>query len=58
MASRPPGSTGQEHAVGTHKGGYGFASFIASVDYGTATAPGKVLACLLRSDMPGGEQHR
>ena len=31
----------QGTAVGTYKGGYGFAPFIASVDYGAATGPGK-----------------
>jgi hypothetical protein len=35
----------KEQALGTYEGGYGFAPFIAGVDYGT----GEVLAALLRA---------
>ncbi|MBT2513647.1 IS1380 family transposase [Arthrobacter sp. ISL-30] len=43
----------KEHAVGTYKGGYGFAPFIASVDYGTSNGTGEILACLLRPGSAG-----
>lgn len=43
----------KEQAVGTYKGGYGFAPFIASVDYGTGNGGGEVLAVLLRPGNAG-----
>jgi hypothetical protein len=38
----------KEQATGTYKGGYGFAPFTASVDYGTSNGTGEMLAVLLR----------
>ena len=43
----------KEQAVGTYKGGYGFAPFIASVDYGTGNGGGEILAALLRPGNAG-----
>jgi hypothetical protein len=43
----------KEMAVGTYKGGYGFAPFIASVDYGTGNGGGEILAALLRPGNAG-----
>lgn len=43
----------KEMAVGTYKGGYGFAPFIASVDYGTGNGTGEVLAAVLRPGNAG-----
>jgi hypothetical protein len=43
----------KEQAVGTYKGGYGFAPFIASVDYGTGNGTGEILAALLRPGNAG-----
>lgn len=43
----------KEQAVGTYKGGYGFAPFIASVDYGTGNGTGEVLAAVLRPGNAG-----
>ena len=43
----------KEQAVGTYKGGYGFAPFIASVDYGTGNEGGEILAALLRPGNAG-----
>ena len=43
----------KEQAVGTYKGGYGFAPFIASVDYGTGNGTGEILAALMRPGNAG-----
>ena len=43
----------KEQAVGTYKGGYGFAPFIASVDYGTGNGTGEVLAAVMRPGNAG-----
>ncbi|WP_026533336.1 IS1380 family transposase, partial [Arthrobacter sp. H41] len=43
----------KEQAVGTYKGGYGFAPFIASVDYGAGNGTGEVLTALLRPGNAG-----
>lgn len=43
----------KEQAVGTYKGGYGFAPFVASVDYGTGNGTGEILATLLRPGNAG-----
>ncbi len=44
----------KEQAVGTYKGGYGFAPFIASVDYGGGNGGGEILAALMRpADITG-----
>jgi hypothetical protein len=43
----------KEKVAGTYKGGYGFAPFIASADYGTDHGTGEVLACLLRPGNAG-----
>jgi Transposase DDE domain group 1 len=43
----------KEQAVGTYKGGYGFAPFIASVDYGAGNGTGEVLAAVMRPGNAG-----
>lgn len=43
----------KEQALGTYKGGYGFAPFIASVDYGTGNGGGDVLTVLMRPGNAG-----
>jgi hypothetical protein len=43
----------KENVAGTYKGGYGFAPFIASVDYGAGNGTGEILACLLRPGNAG-----
>ncbi len=43
----------KENVAGTYKGGYGFAPFIASVDYGTGNGGGEILAALLRPGNAG-----
>lgn len=43
----------KEQAVGTYKGGYGFAPFIASVDYGAGNGGGEILAAVLRPGNAG-----
>jgi hypothetical protein len=43
----------KEHVAGTYKGGYGFAPFIASVDYGAGNGTGEILAALLRPGNAG-----
>ncbi|GAB3543909.1 IS1380 family transposase [Arthrobacter tecti] len=43
----------KEQAVGTYKGGYGFAPFIASVDYGAGNGTGEILAALMRPGNAG-----
>jgi hypothetical protein len=43
----------KESVAGTYKGGYGFAPFIASCDYGTGNGSGEILACLLRPGNAG-----
>lgn len=43
----------KEQAVGTYKGGYGFAPFIASVDYGAGNGGGEILAVELRPGNAG-----
>jgi hypothetical protein len=43
----------KENAAGTYKGGYGFAPFIASCDYGAGNGTGEILACLLRPGNAG-----
>ncbi len=43
----------KENVAGTYKGGYGFAPFIASVDYGTGNGSGEILACVLRPGNAG-----
>jgi hypothetical protein len=43
----------KENVAGTYKGGYGFAPFIASCDYGTGHGSGEILACVLRPGNAG-----
>lgn len=43
----------KEQAVGTYKGGYGFAPFVASIDYGTGHGTGEVLAVVMRPGNAG-----
>lgn len=43
----------KENVAGTYKGGYGFAPFIASVDYGAGHGCGEILACVLRRGNAG-----
>lgn len=43
----------KENVAGTYKGGYGFAPFIASCDYGTGNGSGEILACVLRPGNAG-----
>lgn len=43
----------KENVAGTYKGGYGFAPFIASVDYGTGHGTGEILTALLRPGNAG-----
>jgi hypothetical protein len=43
----------KENVAGTYKGGYGFAPFIASCDYGAGNGTGEILACLLRPGNAG-----
>ena len=43
----------KENVAGTYKGGYGFAPFIASCDYGAANGSGEILACMLRPGNAG-----
>lgn len=43
----------KENVAGTYKGGYGFAPFTASADYGTARGAGEILAVLLRPGNAG-----
>ncbi len=43
----------KENVAGTYKGGYGFAPFIASVDYGTGNGTGEILTALLRPGNAG-----
>ncbi|WP_104118390.1 IS1380 family transposase [Arthrobacter sp. B1805] len=43
----------KEQAVGTYKGGYGFAPFVASVDCGAGNGTGEILAALLRPGNAG-----
>ena len=43
----------KEQAVGTYKGGYGFAPFVASADYGADKGGGEVLATMLRPGNAG-----
>jgi hypothetical protein len=43
----------KESVAGTYKGGYGFAPFIASVDYGAGNGTGEIFACLLRPGNAG-----
>lgn len=43
----------KENVAGTYKGGYGFAPFIATADYGTGHGSGEILACLLRPGNAG-----
>ncbi|HEY8295060.1 MAG TPA: IS1380 family transposase [Micrococcaceae bacterium] len=43
----------KENVAGTYKGGYGFAPFIASVDYGSGHGAGEILACRLRPGNAG-----
>lgn len=43
----------KENVAGTYKGGYGFAPFIASCDYGTGKGSGEILACVLRPGNAG-----
>ncbi|RNL56404.1 IS1380 family transposase, partial [Arthrobacter oryzae] len=43
----------KEQAVGTYKGGYGFAPFIASVDYGAGSGGGEILAAVMRPGNAG-----
>ncbi|MFM9432145.1 hypothetical protein ACFDR8_003061 [Arthrobacter sp. MP_2.3] len=43
----------KDHAVGTYKGGYGFAPFIASVDYGAGNGTGEILAAVMRPGNAG-----
>ena len=43
----------KEQAVGTYKGGYGFAPFVASADYGAGNGGGEVLATMLRPGNAG-----
>ncbi|MFM9432834.1 hypothetical protein ACFDR8_003753 [Arthrobacter sp. MP_2.3] len=43
----------KEQAVGTYKGGYGFAPFIASVDYGAGNGTGEIPAAVMRPGNAG-----
>lgn len=43
----------KENVAGTYKGGYGFAPFVASVDYGTGQGTGEILTALLRPGNAG-----
>jgi hypothetical protein len=43
----------KENVAGTYKGGYGFAPFIASCDYGAGNGTGEILAALLRPGNAG-----
>jgi hypothetical protein len=43
----------KDQALGTYKGGYGFAPFIASIDYGGGNGTGEILAALLRPGNAG-----
>lgn len=43
----------KENVAGTYKGGYGFAPFIASADYGTGNGSGEILAAVLRPGNAG-----
>lgn len=43
----------KEQAVGTYKGGYGFAPFVASIDYGTGHGTGEILAVVMRPGNAG-----
>jgi hypothetical protein len=43
----------KENVAGTYKGGYGFAPFIASCDYGTGNGTGEILAAVLRPGNAG-----
>ena len=43
----------KDKAHGTYKGGYGFAPFIASVDYGAGNGTGEVLAAVMRPGNAG-----
>lgn len=43
----------KEQVAGDYKGGYGFAPFIASIDYGTTHGTGEVLTVLLRPGNAG-----
>ncbi|MBG6182067.1 IS1380 family transposase [Arthrobacter sp. CAN_A1] len=43
----------KERVAGDYKGGYGFAPFTASIDYGTKHGTGEILACLLRPGNAG-----
>ena len=43
----------KENVAGTYKGGYGFAPFIASCDYGAGNGSGEILACVLRPGNAG-----
>lgn len=43
----------KENVAGTYKGGYGFAPFIASADYGAGNGSGEILACVLRPGSAG-----
>ena len=47
----------KERAMGNYKGGYGYAPFIAAIDYGDAYG-GEILACRLRSGNAGPNQAR
>ncbi|MHA7156411.1 IS1380 family transposase, partial [Arthrobacter sp. TMN-50] len=43
----------KERVAGDYKGGYGYAPFTASIDYGTKHGTGEILACLLRPGNAG-----
>ncbi|WP_346925594.1 IS1380 family transposase [uncultured Arthrobacter sp.] len=43
----------KDQAVGTYKGGYGFAPFIASVDYGAGNGTGEILTAVMRPGNAG-----
>ena len=43
----------KESVAGTYKGGYGFAPFIASCDYGAGNGSGEILAAVLRPGNAG-----
>jgi hypothetical protein len=43
----------KENVASTYKGGYGFAPFIASCDYGAGNGSGEILACVLRPGNAG-----
>ncbi|MDQ0799478.1 hypothetical protein QF050_001117 [Arthrobacter sp. SLBN-112] len=43
----------KENIAGTYKGGYGFAPFIASCDYGAGKGSGEILAAVLRPGNAG-----